>query len=65
MSKKQQKINMLIQIHASINAIGRDAENQTTESIKENMSILSESILDVLKIDGVGAIRLDSKIGED
>lgn len=65
MSKKQQKINMLVQIHKSINDIESDAENQTAESIKKNMSILGESILEVLKIDGVGAIRLDSKVGED
>lgn len=56
---------MLVQIHKSINDIESDAENQTAESIKKNMSILGESILEVLKIDGVGAIRLDSKVGED
>ena len=65
MSKKQQKINMLIHIHNSITDIEGDAENQTPESIKKNMSILGESILEVLKIDGVGAIRLDSKVGVD
>lgn len=64
MSKKQQRISMLIQVHNSINAIQNDAKNQTTKSIEENMSILSESILDILKIDGVGAININEKVGD-
>lgn len=64
MSKKQMRINLLSQVHNSLNAIANDAENQTASSIKHNMEILAESIRDILQIDGVGVIDLNEKVGD-
>lgn len=64
MSKKQNRIQMLIQILKSIEAIKNDAGNQNEQSIIENMSVLQESILNVLAIDEIRPIPLDSKVGD-
>lgn len=62
MSKKQRRVQMLIDIKNSIDLIGADNKNQHPESIKSNMSILSESISNVLALDGVAGTPANSKV---
>lgn len=62
MSKKQRRVQMLIEIKNSIDSIGMDSENQHPESIKNNMRILSTSISNVLAIDNVVGIPANSKV---
>ena len=44
---------MLIDVKNSLDAIGANSEHQTEESIKENMKILSDSIVLILGIDNI------------
>lgn len=57
MSKKQRRVQMLIDVKESLDAIGADSENQTEESIKENMKILSDTIVLILGIDNIVAAK--------
>ena len=56
MSIKQKRISMLVALSNTIGDIEADAENQTTEILKSNMSIVREHLRDILKLDGIVGI---------
>jgi len=62
MSKKSERIGMLIAVKDGLGAIEFDAENQDTEQLKSNMVILQKKIVSILALDGIKPIRADGKV---
>jgi len=55
---------MLSTLRKTIAEIGYDAKNQTPEILESNMKIIEGHVRDILKLDGVGLMRIDSKVNE-
>ena len=64
MSKKSQRIGILVSLKNTLGDIECDAENQTAEILKSNMVIMQKHVVDILALDGVHGIRADSKVNE-
>jgi len=64
MSKKSQRIGMLISLKSSLGDIEADAENQGAKTLKSNMAIMQDHVRDILKLDGIYGISPSSKVGE-
>ena len=62
MSKKQQRVGMLISLKNTLRDIEHDAENQTAEILKSNMIIMQEHIVDILKLDGISAMSVNKGV---
>lgn len=56
---------MLSTLRKAIVEIGYDAKNQTPEILESNMKIIEGHVRDILKLDGVGLMRIDSKVNDD
>lgn len=64
MSIKKKRICMLSTLRKAIVEIGYDAKNQTPEILESNMKIIEGHVRDILKLDGVGLMRIDSKVND-
>ena len=64
MSKKSDRVSALVSLYKALSTVEHDAENQTTELIKENMSNFKECVKKVLALDGIGFMPADSKVTE-
>lgn len=64
MSTKKTRIGMLIALRKILLDIGCDSANQDGETLKNNMDIISDHVADILRLDGVGLIPSDAKVGE-
>ncbi|NRA76707.1 MAG: hypothetical protein HRU18_00745 [Pseudoalteromonas sp.] len=62
MSKKSDRIGMLISLKNTLGDIEHDAENQTAEILKSNMVIMQNHIDDILALDNISFIPADSKV---
>lgn len=63
MSIKKERIGMLIALRQTIADIGCDAKNQTPEILESNMKLVEEHVKDILKLEGVGFMPADAKVG--
>ena len=62
MSIKQRRIGMLISLRDTLGDIEHDAENQTTEILKSNMTLLKAHVADILKLDHISFMPAGSKV---
>ena len=61
MSKKQQRVKMLVQLDNSLADISNDSEGQSAKDIKINMQILRDHVESILKLDGISALTNKGK----
>ena len=61
MSKKQQRIKMLVQLDNSLADISNYSQNQCAKNIKINMQILRDHVKNILKLDGISALTNKGK----
>ena len=64
MSKKSDRVSALISLENALGVVERDSEHQTPELIKENMSNFRGCVKKILKLDGIGFMPADSKVGD-
>ncbi len=64
MSKKRDRVSALISLHEALVTVEQDAENQTPELTRENMSNFKNCVEKVLSLDGIGFVSADSRVGE-
>ena len=61
MSKKQQRVKMLVQLDNSLADISNDSEGQSAKDIRINMQILRDHVKAILKLDGISALTNKGK----
>jgi len=63
MSIKKQRVALLISVKKDLEGICFDIKNQTPEILKGNLLILERRVEEVLKLEGVGFIPSNAKVG--
>ncbi len=64
MSKKSDRVSALVSLHEALCVVEVDAEHQTPELIRDNMKNFKDCVEKVLKLDGIGFMPADGKVGE-